>query len=208
MREFARLLRKSIEKVSYHLGAKVEAIQGNTVIFSSQGKSMSLQADLILMSVGRRPNVEKLKHLGLDIRRQGIKVNEQMQTNLPGVYAIGDVNGESLLAHSASRMAEVAVNTICGQADRMRYHCHPLGGIRLAGSSRMRFDRAGRAATGIVCENRNHADARQRPLFWPNMANARRGCVKVVVDAHTNVLKGIHLFGAACSEMIYGARRQ
>ncbi len=123
--DFARLLRKTLDKVTYHLGAKVEAIQGNTVTFSSQGQSASLQADLILMSVGRRPNVQGLEFMGLDIRRQGIKVNEQMQTNLPGVYAIGDVNGESLLAHSASRMAEVAVNTLCGQTDRMRYHAIP-----------------------------------------------------------------------------------
>ena len=123
--EFAKTLRKSLPKVSFHLGAKVESIDKDRVTVSVQGKQETLQADLILVSVGRRPNVQGLEALCLDIRPQGVKVNEKMQTNVPGVYAVGDVNGESLLAHSASRMAEVAVNTICGQHDRMRYQAVP-----------------------------------------------------------------------------------
>ncbi|GAK58112.1 dihydrolipoyl dehydrogenase [Candidatus Vecturithrix granuli] len=202
--EFARLLRKSIDKVSYHLGAKVEAIQGNTVTFSSKGKSTALQADLILMSVGRRPNVQGLEHLRLDIRRQGIKVNEQMQTNLPGVYAIGDVNGESLLAHSASRMAEVAVNTICGQRDRMRYHAIPwvvytLPEVAGCGLTEQEAQKQGFPVKTATMQMR--ANGR----FLAEYGKRAPGMCKVVVDADTNVLKGVHLFGAACSEMIYGA---
>ncbi len=202
--EFARLLRKTLDKVTYHLGAKVEAIQGNTVTFSSQGQSASLQADLILMSVGRRPNVQGLEFMGLDIRRQGIKVNEQMQTNLPGVYAIGDVNGESLLAHSASRMAEVAVNTLCGQTDRMRYHAIPWVVYTLPEAAGCGLTEQEAQKQGLSVKTAA-IQMRANGRFLAEYGKRAPGMCKVVVDADTNVLKGVHLFGAVCSEMIYGA---
>lgn len=201
--DFARLLRKSINKVFYHLGAKVEAIAGDTVTFLSNGKSESLQADLILMSVGRRPNVQGLEKLGLDIRPQGIKVNENMQTNVPGVYAIGDVNGESLLAHSASRMAEVAVNVICGKHDRMRYHAVPwvvytlpeVAGCGLTGQEAKKQGISIKTAT---------VQMRANGRFLAEYGKRSPGMCKVVVDAETNILKGVHLLGAVSSELIYG----
>lgn len=202
--EFARLLRKTLDKVTYHLGAKVEAIQGNTVTFSSQGQSASLQADLILMSVGRRPNVQGLEFMGLDIRRQGIKVNEQMQTNLPGVYAIGDVNGESLLAHSASRMAEVAVNTLCGQTDRMRYHAIPWVVYTLPEAAGCGLTEQEAQKQGLSVKTAT-MQMRANGRFLAEYGKRAPGMCKVVVDANTKILKGVHLFGSACSEMIYGA---
>ncbi len=201
--EFAKILRKSIPKVSYHLGAKVEKIDGRTIFFSTGEKTDSLQADIILMSVGRRPNVQGLEGLGLDIRRQGVKVNEKMQTNLPGVYAIGDINGESLLAHSASRMAEVAVNTICGRPDRMRYQAIPWVVYTLpevAGCGLTEQDARQQGMNVRTATVQMRANGR----FLAEYGRQAPGLCKVVVDADTDVLKGVHLLGANCSEMIYG----
>lgn len=201
--DFAKILRKSMNHVKFHLGAKVEAIDGDRVIFQVNGKSEARQADHILMSVGRRPNVQGLEKLGLDIRPQGIQVNEQMQTNVPGVYAIGDVNGKSLLAHSASRMAEVAVNVICGKPDRMRYQAVPwvvytLPEVAGCGLTEQEARKQGIAVKTATMQMR--ANGR----FLAEYGKQSPGICKVVVDAETNVLKGVHLLGAVSSEIIYG----
>jgi dihydrolipoamide dehydrogenase len=208
--EFAALLRKSLlgvgatPGIGYHLGAKVENINGQEVRFSKDGKTDTLQADLILMSAGRRPNIQGLEHLGLDIRRTGIKVNEQMQTNLPNVYAVGDVNGESMLAHSASRMAEVAVNTICGKPDRIRYQAVPWVVYTLPEVAGCGLTGQDAEAKGIRVKTAK-MQMRANGRFLAEYGKQSPGLCKVVVDADTNIVKGIHLLGGMCSEMIYGA---
>ncbi len=201
--DFAKILRKAMVNVSFHLGAKVESIDDDTVTFLKDGKSESLQADLILMSVGRRPNVQGLENFGLDIRRQGLKVNERMQTNLPGVYAIGDVNGESLLAHSASRMAEVAVNVICGRNDRMRYHAVPWVVYTLPEAAGCGLTEQDAQKQGIPVKTAT-MQLRANGRFLAEYGKQAPGKCKIVVDAETNVLKGVHVIGAVSSEMIYG----
>ena len=201
--EFSKTLRKSLSKVSFHLGAKVESIDKDRVTFSKDGKQETLQAELILMSVGRRPNVRGLEALGLDIRPQGVKVNEKMQTNLPGVYAIGDVNGESLLAHSASRMAEVAVNTICGQDDHLRLHALPWVVYTLPEVAGCGLTEQEAQAQGIRVKTAT-MQMRANGRFLAEYGKTSPGICKVVVEADTNILKGVHMLGATCSEMIYG----
>jgi dihydrolipoamide dehydrogenase len=156
------------------------------------------------MSVGRVPTCRDWTHLGLDIQRQGIKVNEQMQTNLPGVYAIGDVNGASLLAHSASRMAEVAVNTLCGQTDRMRYHAIPWVVYTLPEAAGCGLTEQEAQKQGFSVKTAS-MQMRANGRFLAEYGKRAPGMCKVVVDANTDILKGVHLFGSACSEMIYGA---
>jgi dihydrolipoamide dehydrogenase len=202
--DFAKLLRRELRDISYHLGAKVEAIDGKRVAFSTNGKPDALQADLILMSVGRRPNVQGLEKLGLDIRPQGIQVNDQMQTNVPGVYAIGDVNGKSLLAHSASRMAEVAVNVLCGKNDRMRYQAIPWVVYTLPEVAGCGLTEQDAQKQGIAVKTAT-MQMRANGRFLAEYGKKESGLCKVVVEAETNVLKGVHLLGAVCSEMIYGA---
>jgi len=106
------------------LGAKVTAIEGKKVFFEtakeavkSQGsqegtvEKASIEADVILLSVGRKANIEGwgAQEAGLEIKNRAIATDARMRTNLPGVWAIGDVTGKSQLAHAAYRMAEVAV---------------------------------------------------------------------------------------------------
>ena len=102
-------------------------VEGNTVHYTDiEGNELTAQGDRILMSVGRRPVLKGfgLENIAVDVER-GIKVNERMQTSLPNVYAAGDVTGFSLLAHTASREAEVAVNHMLGVEDRMEYNAIP-----------------------------------------------------------------------------------
>ena len=120
--------------VEFHLSCKVVGVEGNEVVYEDpDGNTCRAQGDKILVSVGRRASFQGigLENIGVELalnpagRPYGIKVDEKMRTNVPGVYAAGDVTGFSMLAHTASREGEVAVNDILGKEDRMHYDAIP-----------------------------------------------------------------------------------
>ena len=128
-KEVSEMLRGIYAKrgVKFCLQCKVTRVEGNTVHYTDiEGNEQQAQGDKILMSVGRRPVLKGfgLENIAVEVER-GIKVNGYMQTSLPNIYAAGDVTGFSLLAHTASREAEVAVNHMLGIEDRMEYNAIP-----------------------------------------------------------------------------------
>ena len=203
--EIAKALRKACSGVEFVLGARVEKIDDDGVHFSRNGEAGVIAGDTVLMSVGRRPNVAGigLENVGLDILKTGIRVDEHMRTNLPGVYAVGDVTGRSLLAHSAYRMADVAVSNLVGGGSQMRYHAVPS----------VVYTMPEAASCGLTQEDAEKAGKEVRTANLPMRANGRflaefgrePGFCKVVVDAKTDVLLGVHMFGGLCSELIFGA---
>ena len=165
----------------------------------------SIAASLVLMSVGRRPNIQGLEKLGLDIGRQGVVVNDRMQTNLATVYAIGDVNGRSLLAHSASRMAEVAVSNIFGSKSmRMRYQAIPWAVYGNPESAGCGITEAEAAKLGIPVRSQT-VQMRANGRFLAEHGKKGAGLVKVICHAQTGAIVGVHLLGPYSSEMIWGA---
>lgn len=113
--------------VKFYLGHKVTGIHGQEVTVEKDGESFTLYGEKVLLSVGRRPVTKGfgLETLALEPYRNGIKVNEYMQTSLPNVYACGDITAFSLLAHTAVSEAEVAINHILGKARAMSYKAIP-----------------------------------------------------------------------------------
>lgn len=114
--------------VKFLLSTKVSKVDGNNVTVENADGSVSvLTADKILVATGRRANSANigLESIGVYVERGAVKTDEQMRTNIPNVYAAGDINGKSMLAHTAYREAEVAVNTIAGRPDRMTYRAIP-----------------------------------------------------------------------------------
>ncbi len=201
--ELAVGLRKSLKKVNYQLGCKVEKIGKKDVTFSTKdGKSETIPADMVLMSVGRSPNVNGLglEKIGMDFDRSGIKVNKKMETNVPNVFAVGDVNGMSLLAHSASRMGEVVVNNLTGRPDLMRYHAIPyvvytFPDVIACGLSEAQAKEAGIDA--VTAKLPMQASGR-------HLAEHHRpdGFVKVVADRDTRMLLGVHMLGTYGAEIV------
>lgn len=113
--------------IEFNLGAKVVGVGTDCVKFEKDGKEQSVSADKVLLSIGRRA-VSKdigLETIGVYTERGAIVTDRFSQTNIPGVYAAGDVNGKSMLAHTAYREAEVAVNHMTGKRDTMRYNAIP-----------------------------------------------------------------------------------
>jgi dihydrolipoamide dehydrogenase len=203
-KEFRRALKG---KVAFHLGCKVTALDGHDVKYTgAKGEAKSIQADIVLMSVGRVPNLAGMgfEEAKLDFDRHGIKVDEQMRTNLPNVYAIGDVTGLSQLAHSASRMGEVALSTICGQPDRFRRNAIPWVVYSMPEVAGCGMTEEQAQAAGYTIETAS-LPLTMSGRFIAENGKRGPGSVKIIKDAGTDVLLGVHMVGPGVSEMIYGA---
>ena len=205
-KEISEMLRGIYAKkgVKFCLSCKVTAIEGHTVHYTdSEGESHSIEGDKILMSVGRRPVLTGfgLENIPVDVER-GIKVNEKMQTTMPNVYAAGDVTGFSLLAHTASREGEVAVNNMLGIEDRMEYNAIP--GIV--------YTNPEVSSVGLTEEQAQEKGIEYRlsklPMTYAGRFVAENegqtGLCKILVDTQDRVL-GVHLLGNTSSEFICAA---
>lgn len=128
-KELSAMLRAEYTKqgIDFHLEAKVVEVDGDKVIVEKDGEQLSIEASQTLLSTGRRPLIEGLgiDSISLELFGRGLKVDEYMRTSHPRIYACGDITGQSLLAHTAVREAEVAVNHILGNPDAMSYKAIP-----------------------------------------------------------------------------------
>ena len=127
--EISSLLQKGYEKdgMKFYLGAKVVRVDPDGVVYEKDGKEEKIVCDKVLLAIGRKPVADTcgVEKLNIQVERGAIVVDECCRTNAVNVYAVGDCNGKSMLAHSAYRMGEVAVNTILGRKDRMRLKAIP-----------------------------------------------------------------------------------
>lgn len=206
--EISTMLQKAFEKkgITFHLNSRVTGIGNKTVTFTAaDGNEVTLAADKTLMSVGRRPVIQGfgLETLGVYTDKGRIVTDETGKTNIPGVYAVGDVNGVYMLAHAAYREAEVAVNTILGKKDRMRYEAMPSV---VYTSPEMAF--AGETeesckAKGIAYEKRTLPMSYSGRFLAEN--NDTTGTVKILIDPVHQRIIGCHLLGSYASEIILSA---
>ena len=198
--------------VEFHLSCKVVAVEGNEVVYEDpEGNTCRAAGDKILVSVGRRANFQSigLENIGVELalnpagRPYGIKVDEKMRTNVPNVYAAGDVTGFSMLAHTASREGEVAVNVILGKDDRMSYDAIP-------GVVYTNPEVAGVGVTEAEAEKKGlDYVVAKLPMAYSGRFVAENergeGLCKVIVDAKDCRVLGVHMLGNPCSEMIHSA---
>lgn len=205
--EISAMLQKIYAKrgVQFCLNCKVTGIEGNTVVYEDpEGKVCRVSGDKILVSVGRRAVLKGygLENLGVAAER-GIKVDDRMRTNIPNVYAAGDVTGFSMLAHTASREGEVAVNNILGKEDHMRYDAIP--GVV--------YTNPEVAGVGLT-EEQAKASGREYVVLKLPMAYSGRfvaeneggeGICKIIAGKKYHEVLGVHMLGNPCSEIIQSA---
>lgn len=144
--EISAMLRDIYAKkgIKFNLSCRVTEIKGNEVIYvDPQGNTASAKGDKILVSVGRRAVTAGLglETLGVELNRGAVKVDNKMRTNVPNVFAAGDVTGFSMLAHTASREGEVVVNNLTGRPDVHALQRYPGRGLHESRSGRCRPDR-------------------------------------------------------------------
>lgn len=203
--EISAMLRAQYTKrgVQFHLSCRVTRVEGHGVTFvDSEGAEHTVEGDKILLSVGRRPNTKGygLETLGVELERGGIKTDLQMRTNVAGVYAVGDVTGFSMLAHTASREAEVVINNLCGKEDVMVYDAIP--GIVYTNP-----EVAGVGLTEVQAQQQGIGYTCHRlPMAYSGRFVAENeggeGLCKIVVGEATGRVLGVHMIGNPCSEII------
>lgn len=178
---------------------KVTAFEGNKVILDN---GETLEADKILVSVGRRANLQGLEALtDLEYNRGAIVVDDFCRTNLPNVYAAGDVTGKIMLAHVAARQAEVAVGRMLKQipVQRIAYNAIPS----------VVYTNPEIASVGISESALEGCEARTLPMTFSGRFMAENegetGLCKLVINTRSQAVMGVHLIGNPCSEFIAAA---
>ena len=206
-REIADILLKNYKRkgVGFLLGAKVTAVGDGAVTCEYNGKTESLPADCVLCAVGRRPNTSGigLESIGVLTERGAVVTDERGRTNVPGVWASGDVNGRSMLAHTAYREGEVAVNDMLGKKDAVNYMSIPSVIYTNPEVASVGETDESVRAKGIEAETRSLTLRYSGRYVAENEGGD--GIVKIITDkAHHRVL-GVHMIGNYASEIIYGA---
>lgn len=205
--EISAMLRDIYTKkgIEFHLNAKVVQVDGNKVIFEKEGVTNTIEGEKILVSVGRRPVTKGfgLENLNVELFKGGIKVDEKMRTNIPNVYAAGDVTGFSLLAHTASREGEVVVNNLTGRNDVMRYNAIPGVVYTNPEVSGVGETEESAKAKGIDFKVTKLPMAYAGRFVAENEGGS--GLCKVLTGTKHGEVIGVHMLGNPSSEMIYGA---
>jgi dihydrolipoamide dehydrogenase len=204
IKEVDRILRKQgmeIRTDTRVVGGKRQA-DGVRVDIERGGKMETLEGDHVLVSVGRRPMLTGVdtKALGIAMGRRGeIVVDDQMRTNLPNVFAIGDAIGGKLLAHKAEEEGVVAAEVIAGKPSRMHYRSIPS----------VVYTWPEVASVGLTEDEVKQSGREYRAGKFPFSANGRArtmgessGFVKLIADAKTDALLGAHLVGPNVSELV------
>jgi len=212
-KEVAPILRRGLKGVTFNLGCKVEKIEGATVFYRKKdGSEAKSEADLVLMAVGRKPNVEGwgAKEAGLDVSPKGVVVDDRMRTSLPKVWAVGDVTGRSLLAHTAYRMAEVAAaNIVDGEAaaargETLRWDAIPWAVYSIPEAAGIGLTQQEAERRGIEVKT-SSVPLRVSGRFAAENGFAAPGTAKLIAEAASDRIIGVHIVGAYASETIWGA---
>ena len=182
-------------------GAKVTEITDTAVVYEKDGARCEVATKMVLMAVGRGPNIEGIdtEALGLVTERGAIKTNERLETSVPHIYAIGDVNGRVMLAHTSSMEGIVAVRNICGEKTAMDYDHIPsviyiqpeIASVGMTeAQARIRYDsiKVGRF-----------------PLIGNGKAKIEgetNGMIKVIAEAKYGEIVGVHMQCVHAADMI------
>ena len=205
--EICKVLSDAFEKrgMVFKLSSKVLEVKTNSVIYEENGEQKEIACDKVLLSAGRRPATAGigLETLGLQMDRAAIVTDRHMCTTVQNVYAVGDCNGKSMLAHTAYREAEVAVNHMLGKADEMRYDVIPAviytdPEVATIGHSKEGAEKLGMTVKEV-----------KLPMSYAGRylaeTNGGKGFIKLVVDTDRNRLVGCHMVGSYASEIIMTA---
>lgn len=205
--DISKILQKNYEKkgVTFLLGAKVTSVTDKGVVYELNGKTETVEADKVLLSIGRRPSTAGLglENIGVEMNRGAILTDEQGRTNVAGVFASGDCNGKMMLAHVAYRESEVAINTILGKKDRMRYTAVPSVIYTNPEVAFVGLTEEAAKAQGmdVACVNTTMKYSGR----YVAENEGGDGICKLVIDKKNNRLVGVHMIGNYSSEIIVSA---
>lgn len=204
--DMAKRLRQSLGKrgITITTQAAVSTIAQNgdelTVTYTRKGKEETVVADKVLMAVGRRPNLASLNldEVGIEATPRGVVVNENMQTNVPHIYAIGDIIGGYMLAHAATFQGIRALNHIMGTPDKLNLNVMPAAVFTMPEAATV-------GLTEDECKEKGIACTCKKSFFRANgkavCLDETDGFCKLVVGDDGKLL-GCHLFGPHAADLV------
>jgi len=203
VRRLGMALRK--QKITVMTDTKINDIRrdGSQLIVSVEkgSKASALPADIVLLSAGRRAVTAGLglEEAGIDYTRKGITVNDHLETSAPGIYAIGDVTGRTMLAHAASAAAAIAVENACGGDQIMNYDAVPACVFTMpeAGMVGLSEQAAKEQGFSVKCLKYNFAANGKAVSLGQT-----DGMTKIVLDSTTGKILGMHIVGPHASDLI------
>ncbi len=205
--EIARRLTQLLKRkgIEIFTDCKVKEIkkanQNLEVLVSTTDGEKKLETEKVLLAAGRVSELGNIdvQRLGIELDGKAIKVDEKMRTNIPGIYAVGDVVGKIMLAHVASREGVIAVENIAGKEVLMDYKVIP----------NCVFSMPEVASVGLTEEEARKENNNIKVSKFPFMANGKalgmgetEGMVKVIADGDTLELLGVHILGTHASDLI------
>lgn len=210
-REISSILQKNLEKkgAKFILGAGVTSVGGKVgdgfVEYKLGDKTEKVKCDAILVSTGRRARTKGigLEEIGVQLNRGAIVTTECGRTSVPGIWAAGDVNGKSMLAHTAYREGEAAVRDMLGEKDAVDYRAIPAviytkPEVGTVGETLESAKKAGINAS-------EHTLSLRYSGRYVAEVEGGDGIVKVIIDDDHKKIIGVHMIGSYASEIIYGA---
>ena len=207
-REIGSMLQNDLERkgITLLLGHKCLCVEPGTVWAEDpEGNRIPVAADKVLLSIGRRANTQGfgLENIGVSISQSGIITDTMCRTNVPDVYAVGDVNGHHMLAHTAYREAEVAVNNMLGKSDTMRYHANPS-----VIYTQPEIASVGKTEEECMQKGIDYEVAKLSMRYSGRFVAENEGAdglCKILIDKKRRNILGVHLIGSYSGEIIWGA---
>lgn len=202
--DISKRLKQSLTRqgIRIETSAQVTAIdEEGFVTFEKKSMKYEVVCDKVLMAVGRKPNMEglNLETLSIAYDQKGIQVNDNMQTSVPNIYAIGDVNGQLMLAHVATYQGYRAINHILGKTDKIRFDLVPAAVFTTP-------EVASVGLTEAQCED-EELDYRAVKVPYSSIGKAvamgeTEGFCKLIIDNENNQILGCHIMGLHASDLI------
>lgn len=209
-REISKILQNNLEKkgIEFILGAGVSSVSGTygdgTVQYKKGDKTETIKCDAVLVSTGRRARTTDigLENVGVKTERGAIITTECGRTSVPGIWAAGDVNGKSMLAHTAYREGEAAVNDMLSIKDSVDYNAIPAVIYTKPEVGTVGETLESAKAKGI--DAKEHTLSLRYSGRYVAEVEGGDGIVKIITDERNTVI-GVHMIGSYASEIIYGA---
>ena len=202
--DLSKRLKASLAKrgITIETSARVTAVENGTVRWTKAEKDFSVQADCVLMAVGRRPNLASLNldDLGIRYTPRGIEVDSDFQTSVPGIYAIGDITGGMMLAHVATAQGRRALNHICGKGDGIDFSVVPAAVFTVPEVATVGKTEEECAGMDIAVGKANY-----RANGKAVASGQADGWCKVLADKADGRILGVHIMGAHASDIIHEA---